>query len=331
MTFSSERDQFDGRPVVVLCDEAQGRRVRIACRGATLLNFEVSHAGSRHDLADGYRSGDEIDAHPGSRFAVMCPFANRIADARYRFDGEEHDLQPGVPEGQRGIMHGLVREAEFDIETLEHDAASASTTLATTIAPRPGYPFTIELAVCFRLGAGGLSLEACMRNRGQRPAPCFFGWHPYLRLGGASVNRWQLQLAARQAIQTDARLIPLPGDAARVALDTVAPAMDFRRARAIGDAELDQGYAGREADADGRLRSILSDPASGLAVAMWQARGVTLVYTADTVQRPRQSVALEPMEAMTDAFNRADCADAIRLEPGAERRFRCGIELLAGA
>ncbi|HVC16560.1 MAG TPA: aldose epimerase, partial [Rhodanobacter sp.] len=39
------------------------------------------------------------------------------------------------------------------------------------------------------------------------------------------------------------------------------------------------------------------------------------------------AVALEPMECMADAFNRADCADAIRLLPGAERSFRCGIEV----
>jgi aldose 1-epimerase len=41
----------------------------------------------------------------------------------------------------------------------------------------------------------------------------------------------------------------------------------------------------------------------------------------------RRSVALEPMESMSNAFNRPDCADAIRLEPGAEREFRCGVEI----
>jgi aldose 1-epimerase len=33
------------------------------------------------------------------------------------------------------------------------------------------------------------------------------------------------------------------------------------------------------------------------------------------------------MECMADAFNRPECAAAIRLEPGAERRFRCGVEV----
>jgi len=52
-----------------------------------------------------------------------------------------------------------------------------------------------------------------------------------------------------------------------------------------------------------------------------------LAFTADTVSRDvRRSLALEPMESLADAFNRADCADAIRLAPGAERFFRCGVE-----
>ena len=42
------------------------------------------------------------------------------------------------------------------------------------------------------------------------------------------------------------------------------------------------------------------------------------------VERP---IALEPMECMANAFNRPDCAQAIRLLPGAERRFRCGVEV----
>jgi len=31
------------------------------------------------------------------------------------------------------------------------------------------------------------------------------------------------------------------------------------------------------------------------------------------------------MESWADAFNRPACADAVRLAPGAERRYRCGV------
>jgi aldose 1-epimerase len=32
------------------------------------------------------------------------------------------------------------------------------------------------------------------------------------------------------------------------------------------------------------------------------------------------------MECMANAFNRPECADRIRLEPGAERIYRCGVQ-----
>jgi aldose 1-epimerase len=60
---------------------------------------------------------------------------------------------------------------------------------------------------------------------------------------------------------------------------------------------------------------------------VWQERGVMHVFTGDTLQRDaRRSVALEPMECMANAFNRPEWSDEIRLETGAERVYRCGLE-----
>jgi aldose 1-epimerase len=106
------------------------------------------------------------------------------------------------------------------------------------------------------------------------------------------------------------------------------PTRDFRQAQPIGTRQLNDAYADLRCDADGRARTRLRDPASGLAIAVWQASGVMLAFTADTVTRDvRRAVALEPMESWADAFNRPDCAEAIRLAPGAERRFLCGVEI----
>ncbi|OOG62932.1 aldose epimerase [Rhodanobacter sp. B04] len=327
--YAAERAQLGDQEIVVLADPAGGRRLRIARHGAVLLSFEVARDGAMHDLADGYRDAAEVASRPGSRFAIMVPFAGRIADARYRFDGQPQDLQPGVVGAARASRHGFVRDAEFDITTLEADEHAARVTLATAmIRPQPGYPHAIDLAVTFTLDAGGLTLEARMRNVGNGVAPCFFGWHPYFRVAEHStVDGWQLQIPAQALIRTDADLIALPGMAAYVALDE-APALDFREPRLLGDSILDQGYTDLEADADGRIRTRLRDPSSGLAIAVWQERGVMHAFTADTISRDaRRAIALEPMECMADAFNRPECAEAIRLLPGAERSFRCGVEV----
>lgn len=325
MRYAVERALLDDQPLVTLRDDA-GRRIRIACHGAALIGFDVPRAGRSFDIAAGYRSAADVLARPGSRFAIMAPFAGRIADARYRFDGAQYDLQPGAAPGQRESRHGFVRDADFDVAELIAGAASARTTLSTSVRGQPGYPFAINLSVTFILDAAGLTLEARMRNAGDEPAPCFFGWHPYFRVSDGIADEWLLEVPARKLIRTGVDLIALDGNAAYVPLDD-ASALDFRRARPIGGSILDQGYADLTADTNGRIRTRLMDPTSGFSVTVWQERGVTHVFTGDTLKRdPRRAVALEPMECMANAFNRPEWAAAIRLEPGAERIFRCGVE-----
>jgi aldose 1-epimerase len=219
---------------------------------------------------------------------------------------------------------------DFAITGLSADAQGARVTFTThAIRPgvHPGYPYAIDLAVTYTLDAKGLTLEAVMRNVGPDAAPCFFGWHPYFRLSDGAIDGWELQIPADTVVRTDAEYIPLPGDEARVPMDH-APELDFRRMQPIGARELNHGFTDLHRNADGRARTSLRDPDSGLGIAMWQASGVMLAFTADTVTRDvRRSVALEPMESWADAFNRPDCAEVIRLESGAERRFQCGVEI----
>lgn len=325
--YTAERATLGAQPIVVLQDDT-GRRVRIACHGAALLGFEVPRDGGVFDIAAGYRDEAEIVARPSSRFAIMVPFGGRIADARYSFDGHEQDLQPGVQGAARASRHGFVRGVDFEIASLQADAHSAHVALTTSaIRPQPGYPHAIDLTVTYTLDTGGLALEVSMRNVGDNAAPCFFGWHPYFRVTDGEVDNWVLQVPAEALVRADANLIALAGAAAYVPLDD-APALDFREPRVIGDTILDQGYVDLDTGADGRIRTCLQDPASGFAIAVWQECGMMHTFTADTVSiGARRSVALEPMECMANAFNRPDCADAIRLEPGAERRFRCGVEI----
>ena len=84
------------------------------------------------------------------------------------------------------------------------------------------------------------------------------------------------------------------------------------RGEPIGDAVIDGAFVGSP-DATGEVRSVLRDPGTGLRLAGWQERGLIHVFTGDAVARDRRtSVTIEPVEVMTDAFNRPDCARAIQ-------------------
>lgn len=328
--FTVTRSHLGDQELVVLVDADADREVRIARRGATVLSIGSCWGDTRRNIADGFRDEKELVGHKGSRFAIMTPFANRVNDSRYTFEGKTYDLQPGAVGADRASRHGFLRGVLFDVQREHADDDRVSVTLVTdAIRPdaNPGYPFALDFSVTFTLSDEGLTVEAKTRNVGDHAAPTFFGWHPYFRLSDNPIEGWELHVPADKVIATDKDFIPLAGTGAWQALDRADHALDFRKTRTIGDVQLNHTYADLQLDPDGKARTRLRDPKSGAAIAVWQEKGVMLVFTADTTDRdPRKAVALEPMECMPNAFNRDDCTPLITLAPGEERRFICGVE-----
>lgn len=327
-SFRVRKVEFGGIPALELRDERSGACAVFARRGATLLAWRVPHAGEMVSLADGYETAVEFDSQNGVRNGILAPFCNRIADGRYRFDDREFDLLPGVPDGQRLIYHGFLREMELSVADVQESIAGASVLFTGVIRPDdfPGYPFALKLSVRVSFTGRGVALTVTGTNIGERAIPYAAGWHPYFRLGDAPIETLELTVPAARCIATDRKLLPLPGDAAYAPIaQTALP--DFREPRLIGDAVIDGCYAGAEAEADGLVRSRLRDPATGRRLTVWQRGGLTHVFTGDTLSRDaRRSIAIEPVEVMTDAFNRDECARAIRLPPGTTSSFSCGVE-----
>jgi aldose 1-epimerase len=166
-----------------------------------------------HQLADGYRDAAEIESRPSSRYAIMAPFANRIDDARYTFDGQSHDSAAGRA-GCRACRQARLRAWRgFRYRrTACRRAICAGNIYNFRDSARQfaGYPFAIDLAVTFTLDASGLSLLARMHNVGDKAAPCFFGWHPYFRVGDSSVDTWELEIPATSFVRMNADAIHWP-------------------------------------------------------------------------------------------------------------------------
>jgi aldose 1-epimerase len=324
---------IDGFDAVELVDRRGGARALFARRGATLLDWKVPVAGGMLALTDGYASPAELADQNGVRNGVLAPFPNRIADGRFAFAGRDQDLLPGVAEGRRLIYHGFLREMDMDVAEVREGEAEAAVVFTTRIRPEdfPGYPYALDLRVEVSLHASGIALIQSATNRGAEAAPYAGGWHPYLRLGNADLARLELTVPASLAIVTDAALIPLAGEAAYAPLGSL-PTLDLRRPRPIGSQVLDGCYADLQACADGLIRSRLRDPVTGHRLTVWQRGGFTHLFTGDTLARDvRRSIAIEPVEVMTNAFNRPESAEAISLAPGATRSFTYGAEFAPGA
>lgn len=325
-----QRTDFAGIEAIELRDEGSGSRAVFALRGATLLAWEVVDGGRTLALTDGYRDAAELDSQDGVRNGVLAPFTNRISNARYRFDGRDHDLLPGVPAAERRIYHGYLRDMALRVIDTCASATGAEVLFSGAIEPEDhaGYPFALALTVHVRFSATGLGFVVTATNVGEQAAPYAAGWHPYFRLGEAAIDTLELTVPATRSVVTDARLLPLPGEAVRSPV-AEGPLPDFRVARVLGRDMIDGCYAGLIPDRDGRVRSRLRDPASGRQLSVWQRGGLVHVFTGDTLARaPRRALAIEPVETMTDAFNRADCAAALRLAPGRSRSFAFGAEFV---
>ncbi len=329
--FRVRREVFCGIEAIRLTDDAGEAHAVIALRGATLLDWRVATDDGVLALTDGYASADEMDSQDGVRNGVMAPFQNRIAEARYSFDGVDYDLMPGVPPEQRLTYHGFARTLDFRPVRADECADNASVLFvcdALRGGGLPGYPFAVSMQVRISLSRSGLSLEIAVSNVGDRDAPVSLGWHPYFCLGAPTIDTLELQVPAAALVVTDDALIPLPGEAACAPL-TSRPECDFSTYRAIDATQLDCCYASLRTTRGGIINSILRDPASGHALRVWQRGGLVHVFTGDTLARDeRRAIAIEPVDAPTNAFNRSDCDAAIRLPAGATRSFSCGVDFV---
>jgi len=128
----------------------------------------------------GYAAGEVCRAARGQ---VLAPWPNRIAEGRYVFDGEEQQLAVTEPAAGNAI-HGLVRWASWRPVERESDRI----VLGHVLHPQPGYPFSLQLEVEYRLDERGLTVRTSAENVGARACPFGAGHHPYVAAPSGRVD-----------------------------------------------------------------------------------------------------------------------------------------------
>ncbi|HEX6724473.1 MAG TPA: aldose 1-epimerase family protein [Gaiella sp.] len=286
--------------------EYDDQRVVVVEVGGGLRTYAVGD----WDVLDGY--GDDEMATAG-RGQVLAPWPNRLEDGSYEFEGRRHQLPLSEPEHTNAI-HGLVRWAAW----LAREHEPHRVVLEHHLHPQPGYPFMLELRVAYELSEGGLAVRTTATNVGTETCPYGSGAHPYVSVGTATVDDIVLRVPARTALRSDERGIPV--DTLRVD----GTELDFRAARPIGRAKLDNGYTDLERDDDGLARVELRAD-GGRGVTLWVDEGYPhlMVFTGDHPDVERRALAVEPMTCAPNAFRSGD--GLIRLEPSASVTTTWGI------
>ncbi len=270
--------------------------------GATLRRYSFGGL----DVVDGF--GPAEWSHSG-RGQVLAPWPNRLGDGRYEWRGVQ--AQAALDEPSLGnAIHGLVRWVPWRVEAHAQNVVA----LHCTLRPTPGYPWSVELRVEYRLQRDGLVISSSATGVGDLAAPFGIGFHPYLSAGSERIDMASLRLPATKRLVLDSRSLPT-GEVH----DVAGTEMDFTEPRGIGPVRLDTAFTGLERDTDGIARARLEDPETSRGVELWadDRFRYLMCFTGDTVQEPerqRRSVAIEPMTCPPDAFRSG--RDLIVLEPG---------------
>jgi len=269
-----------------------------------------SYSAGGRQLLDGYDADGPITSGRGQ---VLIPWPNRIEDGAYEFDGRTHQL-PLDELPARNAIHGLVRWVGWRVREREESRV----VLEHVLHPRPGYPFTLQLALEYTLSGAGLSVSATATNAGADPCPYGCGFHPYLTLGTPAVDDVVLTVPSRTVLSSDDRGIPTGRSA------VAGTEYDFTEPREIGPLRLDNCFTGLEQE-DGVARVELRAP-DGAGATLWldETFGYVMVFTGDPLPDvARRSLAVEPMTCPPNAFRSSE--GLIRLEPGRSVTSRWGL------
>ena len=123
---------------------------------------------------------DGKQTHGG--MALLIPFANRVRNAEYSFDGIKYRLPNN---DGRNSIHGLTRDVEW--KKLHRNANSKEAELEYTLESK-GYPSVMRILVKYGITENSLAVDFSAFNLGSRPVPLVIGTHPYFRING----NWQI-------------------------------------------------------------------------------------------------------------------------------------------
>jgi aldose 1-epimerase len=148
---------------------------------------------------------------------LLHPWANRVAERRFRVAGREVDLwaHPGLYTlGPKGLpIHGLLAAADgWSVDrhedTPEGPRLAGTFDFAANEELMTVFPFPHQLQVEAGISDQTLTVGTTLRASGDVPVPIAFGYHPYLRLPGVDRNAWEVEIPVRERVVLDSEELP---------------------------------------------------------------------------------------------------------------------------
>jgi aldose 1-epimerase len=307
---------FDARIVsdadfdkVILKDTNTGTSVEIipGC-GAILHAFNVFNKGTLLNVIDSYDNTADFGANltaKGFKSCKLSPFACRIKDATYTFEGKQYTTEKFLLKGN--ALHGLLYDAVFVVTKTWADEGVAGVLLQHEYkGSDKGYPFIYSCNISYELKSNNaLTIVTSITNTDKDLIPIQDGWHPYFGFGG-SIDELQLEFQSKELVEFDAELIPTR---------KLIPYEEFGSLKKIDHAEFDTCFTVNFYEC--QPLCVLRDPAQRIQVEIHPDKSYPYlqIYTPPH----RNSIAIENLSAAPDVFNNGMGAKV--LAPGQTANF----------
>ncbi|MCX6180842.1 MAG: aldose 1-epimerase [Bacteroidetes bacterium] len=315
--YKIEHNTFGALTEIKIKNELSGEYVSIIPGFAATINGLVLNAGNKkYEVVDGCKSYDELMSEGKNKFkgTKLFPFPNRINKGEYLFEGKSYQLNVNFP-NEGNAIHGLVCESAFEILSESNNNKEASVTLQyISNGKDKGYPFKYKLTVVYVLNDKGFSCKTIAENIDAVAIPIGDGWHPYFKLGG-KVDELSVQIPSAQIVLVNDKMIPN---------GLTSESDQFTKSTKIANHQFDTCYKLEEKE--GIQKVELINESEKIKLQVWQESGKNKYNFVQIYTPPsRDSIAVEPMTCMPDAFNNKH--GLITLQPSEIVNFSFGVEL----
>jgi aldose 1-epimerase len=317
MAFTFGSIQQDGLDITEIKNTQSGSRIQlIPSKGVLWHGWFPASAGPQVNLISHYAGKGELEDSLADSFksAKLSPFACRIPEGKYSFEGRHYEFAHKFKDGN--AIHGLLYDKPFTAGERRSGELTARADFHYGYRrDDAGYPFDYDCTVSYILHLDDrVTIETTVYNLSEELIPVVDGWHPYFTTG-SRVNDCHLQFQASRIIEFDEKLIPT---GRLCAYDT------FLKDRPIGDTELDNAFM---LDKDGpQPRCSFSDPRHGIAIHVYPSESYPVLQL--YIPPDRRSLAIETLSGAPDAFNNG--IGLVRLAPGESKTFSVTFQAAAG-
>jgi aldose 1-epimerase len=311
--------------IVDITDPKSGARARVSvAQGFNCFSWQpILDDGPREILwADAaFDSGEKRPSSSG--IPLLFPFPGRIGAAKFTFNGRDYQLEPGDAFGN--AIHGFVLNRPWRIvEQTEARVVGEFQALVEDSKILEHWPADFRIRVSYEVRGRELLSDIHYENTGAGPLPCGFATHAYFRLPltqGGNVSDTIVTAPVHKFWELD-RMIPTGQ------IQSVPAEKQLATGLRLGDHQFDTAFTAMQPEADGLLRTKLTDPASRRTLTQTFDTSFTqcVVYTPPH----REAICLEPYTCIPDAIRlMADGHETGLqiLKPGESRKTKIMLSL----